>query len=52
VLQCGSAYASFFSFQVGSKLSMEHFFLRLVANVAHMFCWGATEHFTITVHKT
>jgi len=24
----------------------------LVANGAHMFCWGATERFTITVQKS
>ena len=24
----------------------------MFANVAHMFCWGATECFTIMVHKT
>jgi len=26
--------------------------IAIALNVAHMFCWGATEHFTITVHNT
>jgi hypothetical protein len=24
----------------------------ITANVTHMFCWGGTKRFTITVHKT